>query len=159
MTINGSTVLASANLPGDGVLDFDAVASTSHSDSAAVALEDYVIDLNDVTLVPGTNLLAVHGLNRSANNSDFLFDCELGAQLTPVGGASALIYMTTPTPGSENGGGVPDLGPVIRDVTENPPRPDLSTQTQLLITAQVTQTQDPITAVKLIHRQSFDWRA
>ena len=153
--INGSEVLASANSPGDGVLDWDASPSRSHSDTLAVALEPFSIDLEKVTLVAGTNVLAIHGLNLGANSSDFLFDCELEAQVTPAAGGTALVYMTTPTPGSENGDGVPDLGPVIRKVTENPPRPDLATETDLVITAEVSPTQDPVTSVSLKHRQGF----
>ena len=114
-----------------------------------------MIDLADVTLVAGTNLLAVHGINRSAGNSDFLFDCELEAQLTPTGGATELVYMTTPTPGSENAGGLTDLGPAVRDVTQNPPRPDTASQDEILITADVTQTRDAIAEVRLFHRQGF----
>ena len=155
-TINGGPVIASANLPGDGVLDWEAVAGSSHGDSSAIALEPFVINMDDVTLVAGTNILAVHGLNRSANNSDFLFDCELEAQTTPAGGGSELVYMTTPTPGSENGAGVADLGPVVRDVTENPPRPDVAVQAGLLVTAEVTPSKDPVASVTLFHRQSFD---
>ena len=50
VTINGgSTVLASANPPSDGVWDFGSVASASHSDGAAIALEDFVIDLAAVS--------------------------------------------------------------------------------------------------------------
>jgi len=154
--INGSPVLASANLPGDGVLDFEAEASSTNNDTAAISLQPFTINMNDVALVAGENVLAIHGFNRGINSSDFLFDCELDAQITPAGGSVELVYMATPTPGSGNGSGVTDLGPVIRNVTENPPRPDVATQTELLITAQVTPTQDPITSVNLIHRQSFD---
>ena len=34
--------------------------------------------------------------------------------------------MPTPSPGTKNGGGAADLGPVIRKVTKNPERPDLA---------------------------------
>ncbi|MGI9241034.1 MAG: lamin tail domain-containing protein [Verrucomicrobiales bacterium] len=153
--INGSAVLASANLPADGVLDFEAIAGASHRDSDAIALEPFPINLADVALVAGTNILAVHGLNRSATSSDFLFDCELEAQVTPAGGMAELVYMPTPTPGSENGSGVPDLGPVIRNATENPPRPELATQTELLVTAEVAPSQNPVESVTLYHRQGY----
>ena len=99
--INGSEVLASANLPGDGVLDWDASPSRSHSDTLAVALEPFTIDLEKVALVAGTNVLAIHGLNLGASSSDFLFDCELEAQVTPAAGGTALVYMPPPTPGGK----------------------------------------------------------
>jgi len=153
--INGSEVLASANSPSDGVLDWEANPSGSHSDSLAVALEPFAIDLGEVALVAGTNVLAIHGMNRGASSSDFLFDCELDAEIIQTGGGVELVYMSTPTPGSENGDGVPDLGPVIRHVTENPPRPDLATEMDIPITAEVTPTQDPVSSVTLKHRQGF----
>ena len=151
-SINGGAVLTSANVP--GVLDFDAVASVNRSDTSAIALEIFTIDVAAANLVAGTNLLAIHGLNRSKNNSDFLFDCELEAEISPAGGAQ-LVYMATPSPASKNSGGVSDLGPVIRDVTENPARPDVSTQGEILITAQVARTRDPLSTVTLFHRQGF----
>ncbi len=153
--INGSGVLASANPPNDGVLDWEANPSGSHSDSLAVALEPFAIDLGEVALVAGTNVLAIHGMNRGASSSDFLFDCELDAEIIQTGGGVELVYMATPTPGAENGDGVPDLGPVIRHVTENPPRPGLATETDIHISAEVTPTQDPLTSVTLKHRQGF----
>jgi len=153
--INGSAVLASANPPSDGVFDHEAEAGSDHSDIAATALEPFAVNLDDADLVSGTNILAVHGMNRGVSGSNMLFDCELDAQFTPASGRSHLVYMTTATPGSENAGGLSDLGPVIRNVTENPERPDITTQNELLITAGVRPSKDPVATVTLIHRQGF----
>ena len=153
--INGSAMLASANPPSDGMFDYEAEAGSDHSDTAAIALESFAINLDDVNLEVGTNILAVHGMNRGVSGSNMLFDCELDAQLSPASGSSHLIYMTTPTPGSETAGGVPDLGPIIRNVTENPERPDVAIQSELLITAEVTPSRDPIASVTLVHRRGF----
>ena len=155
VSINGSPLLVSANPPVDGVWDYDAAANDSHRDTDAVALEPFSINLAQVNLVAGTNILAIHGMNRSAGNSDFLFDCELSAQISPAGGP-ALVYMTPPTPEGPNASGVEDLGPVIRDVTENPTRPDLASQSVLKVTASVTASQDPVDRVDLFYRQEFD---
>ncbi len=155
ISINGSPLLASVNPPVDGVWDHDAAANSGHADSLAVALEAFSIDLSQVNLVSGTNVLAVHGMNRSAGNSDFLFDCELSAQLSGAGG-SANVYMTPPTPGAPNASGVADLGPVIREVTENPLRPDLATQSVLKVTAEVSASQAAVDRVDLFYRQEFD---
>jgi hypothetical protein len=152
--INGSPILASVNGPGDGVWGFEAGAGASHSDSDAIALEPFTINLSQVNLVAGQNILAVHGLNRGASSSDFLFDCELSAQLSAAGG-QALVYMTPPTPGSPNANGVVDLGPVIGNVSENPPRPNVASQSDLKITATVAATQAPVNQVTLFHRQGF----
>lgn len=152
--INGSPILASALGSEDGVWDFDARASANHSDTQAIALEPFSIDLGQVGLIAGENILAVHGLNRSASSSDFLFDCELSAVVSGDG-STQLVYMPSPSPGSGNGGGVADLGPVIRNVTENPARPDVATQSVLKIEATVGASELPVDSVSLIHRKGF----
>lgn len=152
--INGSPILASAFEPNDGVWDFEAQASGNHSDSEAVGLESFSIDLGQVNLVAGENILAVHGLNSSLSSSDFLFDCELSAQVRGDG-TSELIYMPTPSPGTANGGGATDLGPIIRKVTENPERPDLTSQGSLLITAEVSASGNAVARVDLFYRRGF----
>jgi hypothetical protein len=153
--INGSGALASANPPSDGVLNYEAEAGTDHDSTAALALEPFAVNLGDVDLVAGTNILAVHGMNHGVSASEFLFDCELDAQLTPAPDRFPLVYMIVATPGEENTDGSQSLGPVIRNVTENPDRPDVATQSELFITAEVTPSSDPITSVSLIHRQGF----
>ncbi len=152
--INGSPILVSAFEPNDGVWDFEARASGNHNDNEATALESFTIDLSQVNLVAGKNILAVHGLNSSLTSSDFLFDCELTAQVRGDG-SSRLTYMPTPSPGTKNGGGAADLGPVIRKVTKNPERPDLATQNSLTITAEVSASGDAVAQVDLIYRRGF----
>lgn len=152
--INGSPILVSAFEPNDGVWDFEARARGNHSDTEATALESFEIDLTEVNLVAGENILAVHGLNSSPTSSDFLFDCELTAQVRGDG-SSKLIYMPTPSPGIANEGGTTSLGPVIRNVTENPERPDLTTQNSLTITAEVSASGDAVAEVDLIYRRGF----
>lgn len=152
--INGSPILVSAFEPNDGVWDFEARARGNHSDTEAAALEPFAIDLTQVNLVAGENILAVHGLNSSPTSSDFLFDCELTAQVRGDG-SSKLIYMPTPSPGLANGGGTTSLGPVIRNVTENPERPDLAIQNSLTITAEVSASGDAVAEVDLIYRRGF----
>lgn len=152
--INGSPILASANAPTDGVWDFASGAGASHSDTLAIALEPFSIDLSQVNLVAGENILAVHGLNRGLSSSDFLFDCELSAQISAAGG-EALVYMTPPTPNAPNANGVVDLGPIISVVTEIPLRPNLALESVLKITAVVEATQAPVNRVGLFHRQGF----
>ena len=152
--INGSPILTSVTAPTDGIWDFEARASGNHSDRLAIALEPFAINLAQVNLVAGTNVLAVHGLNNTPTSSDFLFDCELSAQVS-ASGSARIIYMPNPTPGAPNGSGVADLGPVIRAVTENPLRPDVSTQSVLTITASVVETAEPVDRVDLYYRQEF----
>ena len=154
LSINGSPILASANAPIDGVWDYKAIARASHNDSLAITLESFAVDLSEVTLVAGENILAVHCLNRGITNSDFLFDCELDAQLSPSG-ASASVYMNPSTPNADNAGGVLTLGPAISKVTENPARPDLALQSHQLVIARVGMTEQGIDQVTLFYRESF----
>ncbi|MGB2863780.1 MAG: lamin tail domain-containing protein [Sedimentisphaerales bacterium] len=72
--INGVEV-ASRNF--NGTPAWNSRASASHSDSAAVLLEN--IDISDYldTLQQGENLLAIHAMNSSATSSDFLISAEL----------------------------------------------------------------------------------
>jgi len=105
--INGVEV-ARRNAPASPVWD-----STSTSDrpveDAALA-EEINITGSLGELRNGDNVLAIHGLNNSASNSDFLLLPEL---VTAVGGAS-YQYMDTPTPGTFNVAGSVDF---VRDVT------------------------------------------
>lgn len=152
--INGSPILVSVNAPSDGRWDFAAAAGSSHSDSLAVALEEFSLDLSKTKLVPGENILAIHGLNRTAGNSDFLFDCELSAVVTQPG-ESIQLYLNEPTPNAQNVGGVVNLGPIIKGVTENPERPDLSQQSELLVTAFVEPSNSPLQLVQVFYRIGF----
>ncbi|MDA7895766.1 CotH kinase family protein, partial [Akkermansiaceae bacterium] len=70
-------------------------------------------------------------------------------------GSSKVIYMPTPSPGIKNGGGVADLGPVIRKVTKNPERPNLAIQDSLTITAEVSASGEAVAQVNLIYRRGF----
>lgn len=74
--LNGTEV-ARAGFSGEPA--WDSQASSSHSDSAAQAFQDFrVADFHE-HLVEGRNLLAIHGLNRSASSSDFLISTRLVA--------------------------------------------------------------------------------
>ena len=68
----------------NGTPAWDSRASASHSDSAAVLLEN--IDISDFldNLQQGDNLLAIHAMNSSTTSSDFLISAELLA----IGGDS-----------------------------------------------------------------------
>jgi hypothetical protein len=76
------------------------------------------IDLSPFTglLHPGTNVLAVHGLNLSAADPDFLILPELRAA-TLAYDAGMQLYFAQPTPGQPNGWGSSNLGPLIVNAT------------------------------------------
>jgi hypothetical protein len=100
--LNGTRV-ESANAP--DTPDWNARATASHSDFAAVNFIDYDITAHLGELVAGDNVLAIHSLNRgtvnSANsgssNSDMLLSAELLAAQTAAGAGIVVNESTTVT--------------------------------------------------------------
>jgi hypothetical protein len=69
-----------------------------------------------------TNVLAIHGLNFTPDEGDFLISAELigldrDLRLTQT------RYFSTPTPGADNGIGTENLGPVISESSRTPQVP------------------------------------
>ncbi len=106
-------------------------------------------------LVEGTNVIAIHVLNSSTGSSDMAADAELTATEHVTVDLSTMMegYFMVPTPDSDNGGIMPNLGPAIRNVTENPPRP--GDMEDLVITAEIDETADPIDSVTLHYRVMY----
>lgn len=77
--LNGVEV-ASRNAP--AAPTWNSLATTTNSDTKAVVFES--IDLGDVNslLRQGSNVLAIHGMNRTIADSDLLFDVELVGEKT-----------------------------------------------------------------------------
>lgn len=66
------------------------------------------------SLVAGTNVLAIQGLNFSATDGDFLIQPQLHGVLTTIG-SEQLGYTMNPTPGAENSSGFPAELPIINE--------------------------------------------
>jgi len=78
---------------------------------------------------------------------------ELDAAYTVDSGGA---YLQMPTAGSENAPGRSDIGPIIRDTTDRPPRPSGDTNAQpLVITSKVVEALSPIQSVTLYYRYMF----
>lgn len=59
-------------------LTWSSTATATHADSLAVQFEEIPLAVTPGSVLrAGSNLLAIHGLNRAASNSDFLLDVEL----------------------------------------------------------------------------------
>jgi hypothetical protein len=131
---------------------FDAVATSEHSFNVP---EQINVSQAIGTLRTGpANVLAIHGFNTSAADEDFAVRAELRAQTV-----STLTdpprYFLTPTPGSANGTGSEDQGPVISEVQHGPtasPGP----ADDLVITARVHESGDAIGTVDLHYRVMFN---
>lgn len=147
--VNGHEVL-SVNAP-DPVV-WNSTATARHADSQAVTFQEFEFDEAIQWLQAGTNVLAIHGLNISASNFDFLNTVELlGTNVTAFGSTAG--YLAAPTPGSINVSGTSTPGPVITLPAHSPSQPDDSQD--VIVTAKVTQTFSPITSVTLNYRVMY----
>ena len=95
--LNG-TRIASRNAP--ATLSGTAAATAATPDATAIVAETVDVSAFIPQLVTGTNVLAIHGLNASAADNDFLLSATLTAATTPAGLAPGAILYTGPvTPG------------------------------------------------------------
>ncbi len=83
--INGAEV-ARRNFSGSA--RWDSSASGAHADGSAVVFEEIDISSHVSVLNAGENVLAIHGLNLTASDPDFLISVELTASETGQGGIS-----------------------------------------------------------------------
>lgn len=97
--LNGVKV-AQANAAAN--LLWNSTATSEHPDAAAFVAETFDLGSHINLLQDGLNVLAIHGLNRTAADDDLLVLPELTG--VSVGG-SADRYFTQPSPGGVNGGG------------------------------------------------------
>ena len=95
------TLVADANAPGG--LTWNSEATGNHSDGEAVVFQEWDITSFINSILSGTNILAIHGLNDGITSSDMLITAELsGTRITdPSLGAPG--YLATPSPRSFNG--------------------------------------------------------
>jgi hypothetical protein len=97
--LNGTEV-ARSNFT--GAPSFDSLADSNRSDDASLEFETFDISAHLAELDDGPNVLAIHGINSTADSTGFILSPELIAEdLLSVNFA----YMDTPTPGEENGNG------------------------------------------------------
>ena len=132
-------------------------ATATREDSIAVVFEDFDITDHIGALRTGNNILAIHGLNTTLSSSDLLILPELIATKIETVDLPSMIegYFYEPTPGKENSSISINLGPAISNVTENPPRPHENED--LIITAEVRETFEPINEVTLLCYVNFEY--
>jgi hypothetical protein len=97
--LNGREV-ARRNAP-DGTVPWDGRAVEARPAGSGAAAEEISLVSALPWLVAGRNVLAVHGLNASADDGDFLIEPELTA-----GRLAGARFFRLPTPGKPNGEGV-----------------------------------------------------
>jgi hypothetical protein len=108
--LNGTRITAAdRRVPATPPLGFGSSSASTQPDASAILYEDIDLTASKNLLVAGNNVLAIHGLNRNNNSTnwgDFLIDPLLEATrlLPPVTG-----YMVNPTPGAANSTGTAGL--------------------------------------------------
>ncbi|MEM6885608.1 MAG: lamin tail domain-containing protein [Verrucomicrobiota bacterium] len=134
---------------------WNSISSTSRTDGLNEDWATFSISPGTLGLVDGINILAIHGLNRSTGSSDMLILPELDITTTGALTANA-SYHLTPTPGAANGTGTLAVPPYISNPTDQADRPVGGVgSTPILVTAQVDETEDNISQVRLYYRIMF----
>ncbi len=148
--INGTEVVA-VNAPDNASWNSQATSLRPDSD----AVQPLVIDIpvSPGLLRPGTNVLALQGLNISADSPDFLQLPELFLLDAGVVDLQTPRYFVTPTPGFPNGTGAEDLGPIVSNVTRRVP--PLADTEDLLVTATVIPSFHAVANATLHYRVMF----
>jgi hypothetical protein len=132
--------------------DWNTPAGSPRSDAEASRYEDFNLSASLGLLVPGTNVLAIHGMNSAVSDGDFLLLPELVAT-SVTNDPSAIRYFVAPTPGAPNGLGNTNLGPLIAEVSH---LPNVPTDNQdLKVTAEVSGTFNSVGTVRLIYRTMY----
>ncbi|MBN2473329.1 MAG: lamin tail domain-containing protein, partial [Pirellulales bacterium] len=129
---------------------------STRDDSIAVTWAEFDISAHADALIQGDNVLAIHAVNAGASSSDLLILPELVAvHFEPLDLSDAVEgYLLTPTPGAPNQTALAQIGPALRDVTENPPPPEPGED--LIITTRVVETLAPLLGISMEWRIGFD---
>lgn len=151
--VNGVQVAANHD---DPTPDWNSIATASRSpESQNEEWEVFPVNLAAVPLVSGTNVLAIHGMNRSSGSSDMLILPELDVAVTG-GVIDNPGYFSEVTFGAPNGEAADELAPVIDEVTDSVERPAGGAgSAPLLITAEVANGTGTVDEVRLYSRVMF----
>jgi hypothetical protein len=126
--------------------------SGTRRDALALEFADFDLSAHAGLLVDGPNVLAIHGLNNVADNSDMLLVAELVAN-QPLERA-AVGYLPTPTPGQANFSAGPITGPLIESVTEVVGM--LNDNQDLVISAKLVPLNAAVQEASLVYRVMYD---
>jgi len=147
-----------AYLNGDEIATRNAPANPTWNSATGSSINENnnleTIDVSAFTssLQNGQNVLAIHGINRSTTNGDFLIDPELSGTTTATG-PLLLGFLQTATPGAANTGGANNPGPEIVSVSHSPAQPDETDN--LVITANVRPRLVAVGQVQLTYRVQY----
>ncbi|MDF1711826.1 MAG: lamin tail domain-containing protein [Akkermansiaceae bacterium] len=145
--LNG-VLITSRNAPVNPDWESSATANANESDNVdEIDISNLISEIQN-----GTNVLALHSLNRSAGSSDLLIDAELTATSPPTGPLLS-GYLASPTPGSENLTGSANPGPEIANVSHTPQQP--AETEDVIVTATISPRLVAIGDVDLTYRIQY----
>ncbi|MDB4537386.1 lamin tail domain-containing protein [Akkermansiaceae bacterium] len=150
--INGVKIASDRDPASPG---WDAMATSGRADAQNDDWEVFSVDLNALSLVAGTNVLAIHGMNESVGSSDVLIYPELDISVT--GGVIDVSgYMSEPSFGVVNNEISDAIAPIITDVTDLPERPvGGAGSAPILVTARVSGGTGALASVRMYRRIMF----
>jgi hypothetical protein len=149
--INNNQLIASDNAPNN--LNWYSGAPVKRDDNIAVNFKDFPLPDDYIDYIQiGSNILAIHGLNKDLDSTDLLILPKLEVHRTSTIDVSSAIeaYFFTPTPGALNGASTVNFGPAIRNVIKNPPQP--ADDKDLIITTEISETFNSVQTVRLHYR-------
>lgn len=132
-------------------LTWNSAATGARSSALAGTADEFDLTPFRFQLTSGTNVLAIHGLNASAADPDFLLLPEIVGSVVSAD-PNGRVYFSSPTPGVVNGTGSANIGPVITQVTDSPVAGDAD---DITVTAKITPTIDPVASVSLTYRVMY----
>ena len=147
--LNGQLV-ASANAPASP--SWNSTSTVARLDVDGGDWQEFSLTSVRGLLQAGTNVLAIHGLNTSASDGDFLILPELLATSETLS-TNTLRYFSPPTPGAANGVGTTNLGPLVVQADHTPSIPQ--DNDPLIVTAEVRPTFAAVASVSLIYRVMY----
>jgi len=148
--INGNLVASGNALD---ATNWNSAATASRIDALASQFEEFDLTAAIVDVIrPGANVLAIHGMNSSSTDPDFLIAAELLAGVVAID-TNNVNYFYTPTPGAVNGFGSSILGPLVVDVSHIPHDP--ADSEDLFVRARIIPVRDAVTDVRLYYRVMF----
>jgi len=148
--LNGE-FLAKANAPTTPA--WNSKATTDHPDYQALTPVIYDVSTKLGALLPGQNILAVHGLNNGTGSTDFLILPELYATRSGLTQPRVERYFTSPSPGDANGSGAGNMGPTLTDPQCSPALPN--DPDDLTITVGASEYLNPVASVTMYYRVMY----
>lgn len=149
--LNGTQVANRNAIDIQNPLTWNSGATANRADGDVIAWDEIDISSFKGLLTAGTNVLAIHGLNAFAADTDFLILPQLRGLNVTLGTNAG--YFTSPTPGAANGTASTNIGPIVANVGHTPNVPQ--DNEDLIVTAQVAKSFNNVSNVTMVYRIAY----